>query len=146
MQSNSRAGLPLRTDIRIWQISRGEGQYVQYRYGTGIGTSQCTRTVFGLGCIYANIPTGTIFGIFQTAECGAFHANDEIFKDDQQTSENTLQPGRNLVAAGYCLYSSATRTLVITLECGVQGFTLAETIGEFRLTHPNIVIPLRSHV
>lgn len=35
---------------------------------------------------------------------------------------STLQPGTNLVAAGYCLYSSATH-LVFTLGNGVNGFT-----------------------
>lgn len=35
---------------------------------------------------------------------------------------STLQPGTNLVAAGYCLYSSATQ-LVFTLGNGVNGFT-----------------------
>ena len=35
---------------------------------------------------------------------------------------STLQPGTSLVAAGYCLYSSATH-LVFTMGNGVNGFT-----------------------
>jgi hypothetical protein len=52
----------------------------------------------------------------------------------------SCQPGSNLVAAGYCMYSSST-ILVITLGNGVNGFTLDPQIGEFVLTHPNIRIP-----
>ena len=82
---------------------------------------------------------GTIFGIFQhTAEC----ALDE--KDDLCIAD-VLQPGKNLVAAGYCLYSSAT-TLVFTLGKGTHGFTLDESIGEFVLTHPNMKIPDRGSI
>ena len=56
---------------------------------------------------------------------------------------SVLQPGRNLVAAGYCLYSSAT-ILVFTLGEGTHGFTaLDPQINEFVLTHPNIKIPQR---
>jgi fructose-1,6-bisphosphatase I len=56
-----------------------------------------------------------------------------------------LQPGKNLVAAGYCLYSSAT-ILVFTLGKGTHGFTLDPQINEFVLTHPNIRIPSRGNV
>lgn len=58
---------------------------------------------------------------------------------------DTLQAGNNLVAAGYCLYSSAT-TLVITFGNGVNGFTLDENIGEFILTHPEMRIPSRGEI
>ncbi len=50
-----------------------------------------------------------------------------------------------LICKGYALYSSAT-TLVFTLGCGVNGFTLDEKIGEFVLTHPNIRIPSRGKI
>ena len=58
---------------------------------------------------------------------------------------STLQPGTNLVAAGYCLYSSATH-LVFTLGSGVNGFTYDPMIGEFVLTHPDIRIPERGQI
>lgn len=93
----------------------------------------------GSSNVDASIPTGTIFGIF------ARHDNYEGIDAAQQCLQNTLQPGENLVAAGYCLYSSAV-TLVFTLGCGVMGFTLDENIGEFRLTHPHIVIPSRGKI
>lgn len=50
------------------------------------------------------------------------------------------QPGRDLLAAGYALYSSAT-LLVLSTGLGVNGFTLDPSIGEFILTHPSIRIP-----
>jgi fructose-1,6-bisphosphatase I len=99
----------------------------------------------GSSNVDANIPTGTIFGIFsRNDECDI--DGIELEEDaEQRCLQDTMQPGKNLVAAGYCLYSSAT-TLVFTLGCGVFGFTLDETIGEFRLTHPNMVIPTRGSV
>jgi len=53
---------------------------------------------------------------------------------------NTLQPGKNLAASGYVLYSSTT-FLTMTIGNGVHGFTLDEQLGEFILSHPNIRIP-----
>ena len=64
----------------------------------------------------------------------------------QDVMENyVLQPGKKLVAAGYCLYSSAT-ILVFTLGDGTHGFTLDPQCNEFVLTHPNIKIPPRGNV
>ena len=92
----------------------------------------------GSSNVDAGIPTGTIFGIFSSDADLNGHDNEQSHLRD------ILQPGRNLVAAGYCLYSSAV-TLVFTLGCGVVGFTLDESIGEFRLTH-KIMIPQRGKI
>jgi fructose-1,6-bisphosphatase I len=54
--------------------------------------------------------------------------------------EDFLQPGRNMVAAGYILYGSSTM-LVYSVGHGVHGFTLDPTVGEFLLSHPAICIP-----
>ena len=51
-----------------------------------------------------------------------------------------MQPGNQLVAAGYCMYGSSTQ-LVLTWGHGVHGFTLDPTIGAFILSHHNIRIP-----
>jgi len=76
-----------------------------------------------------NIPVGTIFGIYRrTSETGP------------GTLEDLLQPGRNLVAAGYLLYGSST-LLVYSAGEGVHGFTLDPAVGEFLLSFPNICIP-----
>lgn len=58
---------------------------------------------------------------------------------------NTLQPGTNLVAAAYCLYSSST-SLALTLGDGVYIFTLDESIGEFILSKPRVMIPETSKI
>ncbi len=59
------------------------------------------------------------------------------------TVEDCLQPGRNIVAAGYILYGPSTM-LVYSVGNGVQGFTLDQTVGEFLLTHPDIRIPAKA--
>lgn len=56
------------------------------------------------------------------------------------TLEDCLQPGRDLVAAGYVIYGSSTM-LVYSAGKGVHGFTLDPRVGEFLLSHPNIRIP-----
>jgi fructose-1,6-bisphosphatase I len=85
----------------------------------------------GSSNIDVNAPLGTIFGIYRRRppEDRASGALDDI-----------LQPGRNLVAAGYIVYGSSTM-LVYTTGKGVDGFTLDPAIGEFLLSHPEIRIP-----
>jgi fructose-1,6-bisphosphatase I len=56
------------------------------------------------------------------------------------TAEDCLQPGRDIVAAGYVLYGPSTM-FVYSAGNGVHGFTLDQTVGEFLLTHPDIHIP-----
>ncbi|XP_042055032.1 fructose-1,6-bisphosphatase, cytosolic-like [Salvia splendens] len=56
--------------------------------------------------------------------------------------EDVLQPGKNMVAAGYCKYGSSC-TLVLSTGKGVNGFTLDPSLGEFILTHPDIKIPIK---
>jgi fructose-1,6-bisphosphatase I len=56
--------------------------------------------------------------------------------------EDCLQPGRDIVAAGYVLYGPSTM-LVYSAGSGVHGFTLDQTVGEFLLTHPDVMIPAK---
>lgn len=53
---------------------------------------------------------------------------------------NVCQPGSNLLAAGYCMYSSSV-IFVVTLGNGVFAFNLDPMYGEFVLTQENIQIP-----
>mmetsp|Transcript_38038 Transcript_38038/g.92552 ORF Transcript_38038/g.92552 Transcript_38038/m.92552 type:complete len:413 (+) Transcript_38038:90-1328(+) len=97
----------------------------------------------GSSNVDAGIPTGTIIGIYEHDENCAIDPDcigDECTEQEAQCLANTLQPGTNLVAAAYCLYSSST-FLVLTLGNGVYMFTLDETIGEFVLSKPNVKIP-----
>lgn len=76
-----------------------------------------------------NTAIGTIFSIYRRQS-----------EEGPGTLEDCLQPGRNVVVAGYLLYSVSTM-LVYTAGAGVHGFTLDPSVGEFLLTHPNIHIP-----
>lgn len=77
-----------------------------------------------------NVSVGTIFSIYRRKTPGGTPG----------TLEDILQPGRDLVAAGYIVYGSSTM-LVYSTGNGVNGFTLDPSIGEFLLSHPNIRIP-----
>ncbi|MCS7283058.1 MAG: class 1 fructose-bisphosphatase [Anaerolineae bacterium] len=83
----------------------------------------------GSSNIDVNASIGTIFGIYRRKTSGG-----------PGTVEDCLQPGRDLVAAGYVIYGSSTM-LVYTTGSGVHGFTLDPSVGEFLLSHPNIRIP-----
>jgi len=100
----------------------------------------------GSSNIDAAISTGTIFGIFdeEGEEC-IVNGQEDMSEEQVKCLSQTLQPGKKLVAAGYCMYSSST-ILVLTLGNGVNGFTLDPNIGEFVLTHPNIQIPKRGKI
>merc|ERR1712146_772366 len=89
----------------------------------------------GSSNVDATIPTGTIFGIFRSDsnEC-AIDPDLSLTQQKEQCLVQTLQPGTNLVCAGYCLYSSSTH-FVFTYGDGVNGFTLDPVMGEFILTH-----------
>jgi fructose-1,6-bisphosphatase I len=79
-----------------------------------------------------NVSVGTIFAIHRRVTPG----------NGPGTLEDCLQPGRNLVAAGYIIYGSSTMMVYSTGQ-GVHGFTLDPRIGEFLLSHPDIRIPAK---
>jgi fructose-1,6-bisphosphatase I len=83
----------------------------------------------GSSNIDVNVSIGTIFSIYRITE-----------SNRTAKIEDFLQPGRELVAAGYVIYGSSTM-LVFTTGRGVNGFTLDPSIGEFCLSHENIRIP-----
>mmetsp|Transcript_18779 Transcript_18779/g.33599 ORF Transcript_18779/g.33599 Transcript_18779/m.33599 type:complete len:445 (+) Transcript_18779:72-1406(+) len=99
----------------------------------------------GSSNIDAAISTGTIFGVFKAPEECLVGDSENLSIAEQNCLQATLQPGDNLVAAGYCMYSSST-ILVMTTGNGLNGFTLDPTIGEFILTHPNMQIPKRGKI
>jgi len=100
----------------------------------------------GSSNVDAGIPTGTIIGIYEHDEnCDTVCVGDDCSAEEAQCLANTLQPGTNLVAAAYCLYSSST-FFVLTLGAGTYMFTLDENIGEFILSKPDIKIPESSSI
>ncbi len=76
-----------------------------------------------------NASIGTIFSIYRRKT-----------RKGPGTMEDCLQPGHDLVVAGYMIYGSSTM-LVYTTGNGVHGFTLDPIMGEFLLSHYNIKIP-----
>ena len=91
--------------------------------------------VDGSSNIDCNLSVGTIFGIYKK----------DPKKNTKTTAKDVLKPGRELIAAGYALYDSATM-IVLTTGNGVNGFTLDPALGEFILTHRNIRIPKKGKI
>ena len=91
----------------------------------------------GSANIDVNVSVGSIFSILRAPQ-------DVIDSGRDVTEADFLQPGTEQVAAGYALYGPVTM-LVLTVGNGVAGFTLDPTIGEFKLTHPNIAVPPDTH-
>ncbi|VDP05494.1 unnamed protein product [Heligmosomoides polygyrus] len=79
------------------------------------------------------VSIGSIFGIWRKISEGA------------ATSADFMQSGRSMVAAGYCLYGSATM-IVLSTGSGVDGFMLDPSIGEFILTHPKMRMPEKGKI
>ncbi|KAJ1218680.1 hypothetical protein NDU88_006257 [Pleurodeles waltl] len=76
---------------------------------------------------------GSIFAIYKkVSEC-------------EPSEKDALQPGRNIVAAGYALYGSATMVVLAT-EYGVNGFMLDPAIGEFLLVEKNMKIKKKGNI
>ncbi|MFC1629390.1 class 1 fructose-bisphosphatase [Gemmatimonadota bacterium] len=83
----------------------------------------------------ANIPVGTIFGIYRRTP-GELAEDDDLFH----------RPGREQVGAGYVIYGSSTVLVYATRLGGVHGFTLDPSLGEFILSHPDIRTPDRGSI
>ncbi|CAL4972963.1 unnamed protein product [Urochloa decumbens] len=93
----------------------------------------CFDPLDGSSNIDCGVSIGTIFGIY-------------LIKDkDDVTLGDVLQPGKKMLAAGYCMYGSSC-TLVLSTGNGVNGFTLDPSLGEFILTHPDIKIPKKGKI
>lgn len=83
----------------------------------------------GSSNIDVNVSIGTIFSVLKKVG----HARGI-------SEEDFLQPGRQQVAAGYCIYGPQT-TLVLTVGDGVDMFTLDREQGSFVLTQDHVQIP-----
>ncbi|WVZ05650.1 hypothetical protein V8G54_018996 [Vigna mungo] len=96
----------------------------------------------GSSNIDAAVSTGSIFGIYSpNDECLADIGDDPTLgTTEERCVVNVCQPGSNLLAAGYCMYSSSI-IFVLTLGKGVFAFTLDPMYGEFVLTQENLQIP-----
>jgi fructose-1,6-bisphosphatase I / sedoheptulose-1,7-bisphosphatase len=87
----------------------------------------------GSGNIDVNVSVGSIFSILRAPQ-------EVVDSGRDVTDADFLQPGTTQVAAGYAIYGPVTM-LVLTVGNGVAGFTLDPSLGEFKLTHPEIRVP-----
>ncbi|MDQ6994988.1 MAG: class 1 fructose-bisphosphatase [Mariprofundaceae bacterium] len=75
-------------------------------------------------------PVGTIFSIVKRKS-----PNDQL-----PDVSDTLQAGRDVLAAGYVLYGPSTM-LVCSVGEGVNGYTFNPNTARFESSHPNMTIP-----
>jgi fructose-1,6-bisphosphatase I len=101
----------------------------------------------GRVCIMASEEVEEPIPVREGYPCGsyavAFDPLDGSSNIDVNVSIGTivlLQPASKLAGAGYIIYGSSTM-LVYSAGYGVHGFTLDPSVGEFLLSHPNILIP-----
>ncbi len=88
----------------------------------------------GSSNIEANLTVGSIFSILHPLE-----------NRPEADNQDLLQPGRNLLAAGYIVYGPSTQ-LVYSIGKGVHSFTLDPSLGEFILCKSFIQMPARGSV
>ncbi|KAJ1207131.1 hypothetical protein NDU88_002523 [Pleurodeles waltl] len=93
----------------------------------------CFDPLDGSSNIDCLVSIGTIFAIYRKAG------------DSEPCEKDALQPGRNIVAAGYALYGSATM-VVLGTECGVNGFMLDPAIGEFILVDKDMKVKKKGNL
>jgi len=84
----------------------------------------------GSANIDVNVSIGTIFSVYRRVSPLGSPA----------TKEDFLQPGIKQVYAGYVIYGSSP-ILVYATRRGVNGFTLDPSIGEWTMSHPDIICP-----
>jgi fructose-1,6-bisphosphatase I len=89
----------------------------------------CVDPLDGSSNIDVNVAIGTIFSIYRRTSFSGLAEETDY-----------LQRGTEQIAAGYIIYGSSTM-LVYTTGKGVNGFTLDPSIGEFCLSHPDMMCP-----
>lgn len=93
----------------------------------------CFDPLDGSSNIDCLVSIGTIFAIYKKTSSG------------EPSEKDALQSGRNIVAAGYALYGSATM-LVLSTGNGVNCFMLDPAIGEFILVNRNITMKKKGNI
>jgi len=94
----------------------------------------CFDPLDGSSNIDCLVSIGTIFSVYK-----------KINEDCEPCEKDALQPGRNLVAAGYALYGSATMVVLSTGQ-GVNCFMLDPALGEFILVDRDVKIKPRGNI
>jgi len=80
--------------------------------------------------VETNVSVGTVFAIYRRVSPigGPVELRD------------FLQPGKNIIAAGYVLFGSSV-LLMYSSGSGLHGFTLDTSLGSFLLSHPDQKMP-----
>ena len=86
-----------------------------------------------------NVAVGTIFAIYER------RPGTESGPGTRDPLADILQPGTQMLAAGYVLYSSST-VLAYTTGAGVHMFTLDPAIGAYVLSSEHVVMPTHSPI
>uniref|UniRef100_A0A674GAX3 Fructose-1,6-bisphosphatase 1 n=1 Tax=Taeniopygia guttata TaxID=59729 RepID=A0A674GAX3_TAEGU len=94
----------------------------------------CIDPLDGSSNIDCLVSIGTIFAIYKKVS------------PNEPSGKDALQPGRNLVAAGYALYGSATMLVLATSAGGVNCFMLDPGLGEFILVDRDVKIKKKGKV
>nr|XP_060618067.1 fructose-1,6-bisphosphatase isozyme 2 [Anolis sagrei ordinatus] len=93
----------------------------------------CFDPLDGSSNIDCLVSIGTIFAIYKKTT------------EDDPSEKDALQPGRNIVAAGYALYGSATLVALSTGQ-GVDFFMLDPALGEFILVEKDVKIKKKGKI
>jgi len=88
----------------------------------------------GSSNIDANVAIGTIFSVYRRVSP---QGTPPVLSD-------FLQGGRKQIAAGYILYGPSAM-LVYSTGHGLNGFTFEQSLGEYILSHPDMLIPLQGN-
>jgi fructose-1,6-bisphosphatase len=125
--------------IILFQILLSAGISVGSIFGIYEPSDTCIvdNIILFVCSLSAGISVGSIFGIYEPSE--TCMVDGDLDQSLEACITNVCQPGKNLLVAGYCLYSSC-HTMVLTIGDGVYGFTLDPYVGEFVLTHNRIQV------
>ncbi|XP_069043123.1 fructose-1,6-bisphosphatase isozyme 2 [Lepisosteus oculatus] len=93
----------------------------------------CFDPLDGSSNIDCLAPIGTIFAIYRKTT------------EDEPSEKDALQPGSNIVAAGYALYGSAT-LVALTTGQGLNCFMLDPAVGEFILVEKDMKIKKKGKI
>ncbi|KAL9654646.1 hypothetical protein ABK040_006708 [Willaertia magna] len=97
----------------------------------------CFDPLDGSSNVDVAVPVGSIWSIYKR--------RDPKLTKEFGTLEDALQPGRNMVAAGYAMYGSCTMIIHATTK-SVNSYTLDPVSGDFVLTTPNLKVPKKGAI
>ena len=111
----------------------------------------------GSSNIDCGVSIGTIFGVYRKSSgepgeegaAGAAAVSASASSSaaaSAAAAEGALRPGRDLVAAGYCLYGSSCMLVLCLGETPPSVFTLDPSLGEFLLTQSCVRVPERGSI